>query len=136
MKNIILKFTIYLYYLNLIALLILYLFPGSIIGYLFYGDSSIQPNLKATDVYKTAFMLSQREYMLIKTTDPGSRYFLIKQGVNAVIAKVNLAGMDNVINILSGRVDTVMLLDQVIKKHGSDPKKWLPVFYEEVKMLG
>ena len=33
-------------------------------------------------------------------------------------------------------VDTVMLLDQVIKKHGSDPKKWLPVFYEEVKMLG
>ncbi len=94
------------------------------------------PNLKATDVYKTAFMLSQREYMLIKTTDPGSRYFLIKQGVNAVIAKVNLAGMDNVINILSGRVDTVMLLDQVIKKHGSDPKKWLPVFYEEVKMLG
>lgn len=94
------------------------------------------PNLKATDVYKTAFMLSQREYMLIKTTDPGSRYFLIKQGVNAVIAKVNLAGMDNVINVLSGRADTVVLLDQVIEKHGSDPKKWLPVFYEEVKMLG
>ena len=45
MKNIILKFTIYLYYLNLIALLILYLFPGSIIGYLFYGDLSTQPNL-------------------------------------------------------------------------------------------
>jgi VanZ family protein len=45
MKNIILKFIIYLYYLNLIALLILYLFPGSIIGYLFYGDLSTQPNL-------------------------------------------------------------------------------------------
>ena len=94
------------------------------------------PNLKATEVYKTAFMLSQREYMLIKTTDPGSRYFLIKQGVNAVIAKVNLAGMDNVINVLSGRADTVVLLDQLIEKHGSDPKKWLPVFYEEVKALG
>ncbi len=94
------------------------------------------PNLKATDVYKTAFMLSQREYLLIKTTDPGSRYFLVKQGVNAVIAKVNLAGMDNVINVLSGRADTVVLLDQIIEKHGSDPKKWLPVFYEEVKALG
>ena len=93
------------------------------------------PNLKATDVYKTAFMLSQREYMLIKTTDPASRYFLIKQGVSAVIAKVNLSGMDNIINVLSGRADTVVLLDKIIEKHGSDPKKWLRFFYEEVRLL-
>ena len=45
MKNIILNFTIYLYYLSLIVLLILYLFPGSIIGYLLYGDLGKQPNL-------------------------------------------------------------------------------------------
>ena len=45
MKNIILKFTIYLYYLFLVVLLILYLFPGSIIGYLLYGDLGKQPNL-------------------------------------------------------------------------------------------
>ena len=45
MKNIILKFNSYLYYLILIALLILYLFPGSIIGYFFYGDLDTQPNL-------------------------------------------------------------------------------------------
>ena len=45
MKNVILKFTIYLYYLSLIVLLILYLFPGSIIGYLFYGDLDVQPNI-------------------------------------------------------------------------------------------
>jgi len=44
MKNIILKFTIYLYYLSLIILLIIYLYPGSIIGYLFYGNLGIQPN--------------------------------------------------------------------------------------------
>jgi type IV secretion system protein VirB4 len=93
------------------------------------------PNLKATDVYRSAFMLSQREYILIKTTDPASRYFLIKQGVNAVVAKVNLSGMDNIINVLSGRADTVLLLDRIIEKYGSDPKKWLPVFYQEVKSL-
>lgn len=93
------------------------------------------PNLKATDVYRSAFMLSQREYILIKTTDPASRYFLIKQGINAVVAKVNLNGMDNVINVLSGRAETVVLLDKIINKHGSDPKKWLPVFYKEVKKL-
>ena len=44
MKNNILKFTIYLYYLALIVLLILYLYPGSIIGYLLYGDLGMQPN--------------------------------------------------------------------------------------------
>lgn len=93
------------------------------------------PNLKATDVYRSAFMLSQREYILIKTTEPSSRYFLIKQGINAVVAKVNLSGMDNIINVLSGRAETVILLDQIRAKHGDNPEKWLPVFYEEVKTL-
>jgi len=44
MKNNILKFIIYLYYLFLVLLLVIYLFPGSIIGYLLYGDYGKQPN--------------------------------------------------------------------------------------------
>ncbi len=93
------------------------------------------PNLKATDIYRTAFMLSQREYVLIKTTDPASRYFLIKQGVNAVIAKVSLNGMNNIINVLSGRAETVALLDKIRKEHGENPERWLPVFYQESQQL-
>jgi len=93
------------------------------------------PNLKATDVYRSAFMLSQREYTLIKTTDPTSRYFLIKQGVNAVVAKINLSGMDDIINVLSGRADTVLLLDRIRAKHSDNPEKWLPVFYEEARSV-
>ena len=34
----------YLYYFSLIGLLILYLFPGSLLGYFFYGDFERQPN--------------------------------------------------------------------------------------------
>ena len=45
MKNIIFKLIEYVYYFSLIALLILYLFPGSLIGYLFYGNLGQQPNL-------------------------------------------------------------------------------------------
>ena len=45
MKNILLKFIEYLYYLSLIALFILYLYPGSLIGYFFYGDLGKQPNI-------------------------------------------------------------------------------------------
>ena len=35
----------YLYYFSLLLLLALYLFPGSLIGYLLYGDLGKQPNL-------------------------------------------------------------------------------------------
>ena len=38
MKNNVLKLIKYLYYFSLIALLILYFFPGSLIGYILYGD--------------------------------------------------------------------------------------------------
>ncbi|MBN8828058.1 MAG: VirB4 family type IV secretion/conjugal transfer ATPase [Sphingobacteriia bacterium] len=90
------------------------------------------PNLKATEVYRTSFMLSEREFTLIKTTDPGSRYFLIKQGNDAVVARINLSGMTNVINVLSGRSETVLLVEQIRKEVGDNPDDWLPEFYKRV----
>ena len=35
----------YLYYFSILCLLILYLFPGSLIGFFFYGDFSRQPDM-------------------------------------------------------------------------------------------
>ena len=45
MKNIILKLLEYVYYFSLIILLILYLYPGSLVGYFLYGYLEQQPNL-------------------------------------------------------------------------------------------
>ena len=45
MKNTIFKLTEYVYYFSLLVLLILYLFPGSLIGYLLYGNLGQQPSL-------------------------------------------------------------------------------------------
>ena len=45
MKNIFLKFIEYLCYLSFIVLFILYLYPGSLIGYFLYGDLGKQPDL-------------------------------------------------------------------------------------------
>ena len=45
MKNTIFKLTEYAYYFSLIVLLVLYLFPGSLIGYFLYGNLGQQPNL-------------------------------------------------------------------------------------------
>lgn len=91
------------------------------------------PNLKATEVYRKVFMLSAREYELIKTTDPGSRYFLVKQGNDSVVARIDLSGMDDVINILSGRADTVLILDEVRKVYGNNPDVWIPKFVEIIR---
>ncbi len=90
------------------------------------------PNPKATDVYRKAFMLSEREFNLLKTTDPGSRFFLVKQGKDVVVARIDLSGMEDVICVLSGRAETVNILDEVLKEYGDNPDVWLPIFQEKV----
>ena len=50
MKNSIFKLTEYVYYFSLLVLLILYLFPGSLIGYFLYGNLGQQPNLIANPI--------------------------------------------------------------------------------------
>ena len=45
MNNTLLNFINYLYYLSLIILFTLYLFPGSLLGYILYGDFRNQPQL-------------------------------------------------------------------------------------------
>ena len=45
MKNNVLKLVKYLYYFSFLALLIIYFFPGSLIGFFFYGDMGKQPNI-------------------------------------------------------------------------------------------
>ena len=45
MKNTIFQIIKYLYYFSITVLLIIYLFPGSLIGYFLYGDLGKQPDL-------------------------------------------------------------------------------------------
>ena len=45
MKNNFFKLAEYLYYFSLVILFILYLFPGSLIGYFLYGNLGQQPSI-------------------------------------------------------------------------------------------
>ena len=47
MKNTIFELIEYLYYFSLLTLLILYLYPGSLLGYFLYDNLGQQPNLIA-----------------------------------------------------------------------------------------
>ena len=91
------------------------------------------PNPKATSAYKTAFMLSNRELDLILNTAIKSRYFLIKQENNAVVAKLDLSKLQKFIYVLSGTTKNVNILNNIISEIGSDsPRDWLEEFYRQV----
>lgn len=91
------------------------------------------PNPKATEEYKKVFMLSDREFQLIKSTDPASRFFLLKHGTDIVVARIDLSMYPDIINILSGRAETVKVLDKVIAEVGDNPQIWIPVFIERLE---
>lgn len=92
-------------------------------------------NLKATEAYKKTFMLSDREFQIVKSTDPGARFFLVKQDNASVVTRVDLSGLNDIVTVLSGRIETVLLLDKIRARVGDDPKDWLPVFAKESKEL-
>lgn len=87
------------------------------------------PNPKADAVdYMDGFKLSKREFDFIKTTHPRERRFLIKQGHEVAIGKLNLAGLDDYVAVLSGNKSTVELFDEIHKEVGDNPTDWLPIF--------
>ena len=87
------------------------------------------PNPKADDEsYREAFRLSGREVDWIRSTAPESRSFLIKHGRDSVVARLNLAGMPDLIKVLSGRTETVAELDTLRARLGENPDVRLPVF--------
>ena len=88
------------------------------------------PNPRGTrSDYVDGFNLTETEFRLIREDlVPESRCFLIKQGHNSVVAKLDLAGLDDELAVLSGRTATVELLDRIRAEVGEDPAHWMPLF--------
>jgi type IV secretion system protein VirB4 len=38
--------------------------------------------------------------------------------------------MDEVIRVLSARIDTVLIMDQAMEEVGENPDDWLPIFFK------
>ncbi|MDB5986951.1 MAG: VirB4 family type secretion/conjugal transfer ATPase, partial [Nevskia sp.] len=88
------------------------------------------PNPKSEAKAFDGYNLTRRELELILTLDKESRCFLVKHGQHSVVAKLDLSCMDDEIAILSGRQETVELLDQILAEVGEDPSAWMPVFHQ------
>ncbi|MDB5457645.1 MAG: transporter [Caulobacter sp.] len=84
--------------------------------------------------YVDGFGLTRREFSLVRE-DLAPRQFLIKQGLDSVVAELALDGLDDDLAILSGRAETVDLLDRLRARHGDDPAHWLRPFHQERRLL-
>ncbi|WP_374346534.1 VirB4 family type IV secretion/conjugal transfer ATPase [Phenylobacterium sp.] len=86
--------------------------------------------------YVEGFGLTHREFALVREDlAPESRQFLIKQGLNSVVAELRLDGLDDDLAILSGRTETVDLLDRIRARVGDAPADWLEPFHRERRLL-
>lgn len=81
--------------------------------------------------YVEGFGLTRREFALVREElAPEARQFLIKQGLNSVVAELRLDGLDAELAVLSGRTETVDLLDRIRAEVGDDPANWLNPFHQ------
>jgi type IV secretion system protein VirB4 len=85
--------------------------------------------------YIEGFGLTEREFELIKTLPDDSHYFLLNygRGKESVVLRANLHGLEDDCAIISGRQETVSLLDTLRAEVGDDPKIWLPIFQQRRK---
>ena len=94
------------------------------------------PNYKASEEgYCSGFGLTPHELEVVQDLGDTSRCFLIKHDSTSVVARLDLGGEEDIISILSGREETVLLCDAIRSEVGDDPAAWLPIFQERRKAL-
>ncbi|OPY76827.1 MAG: Type IV secretion system protein virB4 [Syntrophorhabdus sp. PtaU1.Bin153] len=92
------------------------------------------PNPKADKKeYMEGFKVSETEFEIIRNLGEDSRMFLVKQGHSGTVASLDLRGFDDELVVLSGSLDNVALLDQIMASVGDDPDVWLPRLLQQCR---
>jgi type IV secretion system protein VirB4 len=89
----------------------------------------VNPQAREQD-YRDGFGLTSHEYDLVRTLPDSAHCFLIKHGVDSVVARLNLSGMPDLLTVLSGRESSVRRLDALRAEVGDAPTAWLPRLLE------
>lgn len=89
------------------------------------------PNPSADhDDYVHGFKLTEAEFNIVRRMGEHSRLFLVKQGHRSAVGRLDLSGLGDVLDVLSGTSDNVALLNTIRAKVGDDPDVWLPRFHD------
>ena len=75
------------------------------------------------------FALTGREFALIKDElAPGARAFLVKQGTQSVVCRLELTGLEAEMQVLSARAGGLRRLEALLRERGAAPEAWLEAF--------
>ena len=94
------------------------------------------PNVEASrEDYVDGCGVTEREFRLIQQElRPGQ--CLIRQGHQSVVCELDLHGCDEELAVMSGRANTVALVELLIRQHGDRADDWLPRFFSRVQDPG
>ncbi|NVM77466.1 type IV secretion system protein VirB4 [Duganella sp. SG902] len=84
------------------------------------------------DDYVHGFKLTEQEFDLVRNMGENSRLFLLKQNHVSVVLRYDLGHMPEVLNILSGTLENVQLLDAARAEVGDDPEDWEPILQRRI----
>ena len=89
------------------------------------------PNaLAESDTYINHLKLTETQFQAIKDSTPESRIFLYKQENEAMLCRLDLSALSDLIRVLSGNVKSIQLLDSIMANVGTNPDVWLPIFLD------
>ncbi len=92
------------------------------------------PNPRADSVdYIDGFKLTQAEFEVVRNLGETSRTFLVKQGSTSAVCRFDLAGLTDILTIISGTTETVAALDALRAEVGDDPEVWVPLLLDRHK---
>ena len=91
------------------------------------------PKARAQD-YMGGFGLSQHEFDLVRSLPDTARCFLVRQGKDSVVVRLNLAGERELLAILSGRESSVRRFDELRQRTGDDPAAWLVPLLQDLAL--
>ncbi len=92
------------------------------------------PNPRADRLdYVDGFKLTEAEFEVVRNLGETSRTFLVKQGRTSAICRYDLAGLTDILRVISGTTESVAQLDAIRAEVGDDPEHWLPAFLSNSK---
>ena len=83
--------------------------------------------------YVEGFKLTESEFALLKSLALDSRMFLVKQGHRTALCRLDLGHMNDALEIISGTLDNVVLLDELRAQLGDAPEAWMSPFLAAVQ---
>jgi len=93
----------------------------------------LMPNTRAdAKDYMEGLKLTESEFLAIREDlTVGGHRFLLKQGNTSIVCELDLSGLDNEIAVISGRANTIRLMEKLIDQVGPETTAWLPLFQEQ-----